>query len=107
MAGSTHALAARTDHSWAAAESAWTEARSMYWPSSRAAIFALVGAASCGAPASLGSVTPTTAGDTIAVWLTNSDRSALLARQPTIAFGSGASSSPTITVDGATTYQTM
>ena len=45
--------------------------------------------------------------DTVAVWMTTGDRSALLARQPTLAFGTAANDSPTITVDGATTYQTM
>ena len=45
--------------------------------------------------------------DSVAVWMTTGDKSALLARQPTLAFGSVANAGPTITVDGATTYQTM
>jgi glucosylceramidase len=38
---------------------------------------------------------------------TTGDRSALLARQPTLTFGTAANARPTITVDGATTYQSM
>ena len=47
------------------------------------------------------------AADTVAVWMTTGSKSALLARQPTLTFGSGANRNPTITVDGATSYQTM
>jgi len=47
------------------------------------------------------------AADTVAVWMTTGNRSALLAKQPTLTFGSGAGRNPTITVDGATSYQTM
>jgi len=47
------------------------------------------------------------AGDTVAVWMTTANRSALLAKQPTLTFGTSTNKSPTITVDGATTYQTM
>ena len=47
------------------------------------------------------------AGDTVAVWMTTGNRSALLAKQPTLTFGTATNNSPTITVDGATTYQTM
>ncbi|HKP14987.1 MAG TPA: GDSL-type esterase/lipase family protein [Gemmatimonadaceae bacterium] len=46
-------------------------------------------------------------GDTVAVWMTSGDKSALLARQPTLTFGKTPSGGPTITVDGATTYQSM
>jgi glucosylceramidase len=46
-------------------------------------------------------------GDTVAVWMTTGDRSALLARQPTLTFASRANGNATITIDGATTYQTM
>ena len=47
------------------------------------------------------------AGDSVAIWMTTGDKSALLARQPTLTFGTAASGRPTITVDGATTYQSM
>jgi glucosylceramidase len=47
------------------------------------------------------------ADDTVAVWMTTGDKSALLAKQPTLTFGTATDGSPTITVDGATTYQTM
>ena len=46
-------------------------------------------------------------GDTVAIWMTTGNKSALLAKQPTLTFASGTNSNPTITVDGATTYQTM
>jgi glucosylceramidase len=48
-----------------------------------------------------------TAGDTVQVWLTTGNKSALLARQPTLTFASGSNNNATITVNGATTYQTM
>jgi glucosylceramidase len=47
------------------------------------------------------------AGDTVAVWMTTGDKSALLAKQPALAFRSATTRNPTITVDGATTYQSM
>ena len=47
------------------------------------------------------------ASDTVAVWMTTGDQSALLAKQPTLTFGTATNDSPTITVDGAKTYQTM
>ena len=80
-----------------------------------AAVVACValGTASCGgagaqAPDPPPSVAPAvTTGDTVSVWLTAPDRSSLLARQRAIAFGAASSTGPTITVDGATTYQTM
>src|SRR4051794_26477338 len=43
--------------------------------------------------------------DTVAIWMTTGNKSALLAKQPTLTFGTASNSSPTITVDGATTYQ--
>lgn len=46
-------------------------------------------------------------GDTVCVWMTTGDRVALLAKQPPLVFGAGTTGSPTITVDGATSYQTM
>jgi glucosylceramidase len=39
--------------------------------------------------------------------MTTGDRSALLTRQPTLVFAAPSAAVPTITVDGATTYQTM
>ena len=45
--------------------------------------------------------------DTVAVWMTTGDRSALLSQQPSLTFAARAANVPTITVDGATTYQTM
>ena len=54
------------------------------------------------------SVSPAvTTADTLSVWLTTPDRTSLLARQRAIAFGAPSSTGPTITVDGAKTYQTM
>jgi glucosylceramidase len=47
------------------------------------------------------------AGDTVAVWMTTGNKSALLAKQPTLTFGTATNKSPTIAVDGTTTYQTM
>jgi glucosylceramidase len=46
-------------------------------------------------------------GDTVAVWMTTGNKTALLAKQPTLTFAIGTNSNPTITVDGATSYQTM
>ena len=46
-------------------------------------------------------------GDTVAVWMTTGNKSALLAKQPTLTFASGSNSNPTITVDGTTSYQTI
>ena len=48
-----------------------------------------------------------TAADSVAVWMTTGDRSALLTKQPTLAAAAPTAGVPTITVDGATTYQTM
>ncbi|MFL5618521.1 MAG: glycoside hydrolase family 30 protein [Gemmatimonadaceae bacterium] len=47
------------------------------------------------------------AGDTVAIWMTTGNKSALLTKQATLTFGTATNNSPTITVDGATTYQTM
>jgi glucosylceramidase len=47
------------------------------------------------------------ASDTVAVWMTTGDKSALLARQPALTFGTASNAGPTITVDGRTTYQSM
>ena len=47
------------------------------------------------------------AADTVAVWMTAGDRSALLAKQPTLVSAAPTAGVPTITVDGATTFQTM
>ena len=46
-------------------------------------------------------------GDTVAVWMTTGDKTALLARQPALTFASGTNGNPTIVVNGATSYQTM
>ena len=65
----------------------------------------------CAGPTSLKPHTSDTAllgrGDTVSVWMTTGDRTALLAKQPTLAFASTTNNHPTITVDGTTTYQTM
>src|SRR6478752_3829428 len=61
-------------------------------------VAALASATNCAAPA---------AGDTLQVWLTTGNKSALLAKQPTLTFASGSNNNATITVNGATTYQTM
>jgi glucosylceramidase len=53
------------------------------------------------------SVTRGAAGDTVAVWMTTGDKSALLAKQPALTFRSATTRNPTIAVDGGTTYQTM
>jgi glucosylceramidase len=58
-------------------------------------------------PASSPSAALAAAGDTVAVWMTTGNKSALLAKQPTLVFGTATNNSPTITVDGATTYQSM
>lgn len=46
-------------------------------------------------------------GDTVSVWMTTGNKTALLAKQPTLTFAANTNSNPTIAVDGATTYQTM
>lgn len=46
-------------------------------------------------------------GDTVAVWMTTGNKTALLAKQPTLTFASGTNGNPTIAVNGATSYQTM
>ena len=47
------------------------------------------------------------AGDTVAVWMTTGNKSALLAKQPTLTFATATNNNATILVDGATTFQTM
>jgi glucosylceramidase len=81
------------------------------------ALLALVGATLAGTmncvgpeplqPASAPSAAVLAAGDTVAVWMTTGNKSALLARQPTLTFASGSNRNPTITVNGATTFQTI
>jgi glucosylceramidase len=61
----------------------------------------------CAARAPGSRPSPITAADTVAVWMTTGDRSALLAKQPTLGVAAPAAGVPTIAVDGATTYQTM
>ena len=77
-----------------------------------ALIIASLGAATCAEPGPMGpaaspSAAIAAAGDTVAVWMTTGNKSALLTKQPTLSFGTATNSSPTITVDDATTYQTM
>ena len=81
------------------------------------ALLALVGAMLAGTmncaspeplqPASAPAAVALAAGDTVAVWMTTGNKSALLARQPTLTFASGTNKNPTITVNGATTFQTI
>jgi glucosylceramidase len=47
------------------------------------------------------------AGETVAVWMTTGDQTALLTRQPTLTFASHANNLPTIVLNDATSYQTM
>ena len=74
------------------------------------ACLALTAATSCAAT-TRGSASPReirdTRSDTVAVWLTTGDRSALLARQPSLTFASKSSAGVTITVDGTKSYQAM
>src|SRR3954468_5097858 len=58
-------------------------------------------------PASSPSAASIATGDTVAIWMTTGNKSALLAKQPTLTFGTATNNGPTITVDGATTSQTM
>lgn len=58
-------------------------------------------------PAASPSAALAAAGDTVAVWMTTGNKSALLAKQPTLTFRAATNNSPTVTVDDATTYQTM
>ena len=58
-------------------------------------------------PASSPSAALVAAGDTVAIWMTTGNKSALLTKQPTLTFGTATNNSPTVTVDGATTHQTM
>ncbi|HEX7981368.1 MAG TPA: glycoside hydrolase family 30 beta sandwich domain-containing protein [Gemmatimonadaceae bacterium] len=72
---------------------------------------ALTGAATCASPEPMQPTSPSAAalatGDTVQVWLTTGNKSALLAKQPTLIFAPGSNNNATITVNGATTYQTM
>src|SRR5689334_12140558 len=74
-------------------------------------VAALAGAATCATPEPVQPTSPRAAalaaGDTVQLWLTTGNKSALLARQPTLTFASGSNNNATITVNGATTYQTM
>jgi glucosylceramidase len=72
----------------------------------------LAGATNCATPEPLQpsdapSAATVAAGDTVAVWMTTGNKSALLAKQPTLTFASGSNKNPTITVNGATTFQTI
>ena len=71
----------------------------------------LAGATNCATPEPVPPTSPRAAtlvvGDTVQVWLTTGNKSALLAKQPTLTFASGSNNNATITVNGATTYQTM
>jgi glucosylceramidase len=71
----------------------------------------LAGAANCASPEPMqpasARAAALAAGDTVQVWLTTGNKSALLAKQPTLTFASGTNNNATITVNGATTYQTM
>jgi glucosylceramidase len=81
------------------------------------ALLALVGAMLAGTtncagpeplkPASAPAAAALAAGDTVQVWMTTGNKSALLAKQPTLTFASGSNKNPTITVNGATTFQTI
>jgi glucosylceramidase len=84
----------------------------MHASSAVALLVALAGSANCAGPEPLQpSAAPRAAalaaGDTVQVWLTTGNKSALLAKQPTLTFASGSNNNATITVSGATTYQTM
>ena len=71
---------------------------------------AIINCAACAGPSALPAspnAAPLAEGDTVAVWMTTGNATALLARQPTLAFASGTNSNPTIAIDGATSYQTM
>jgi len=74
-------------------------------------VAALAGAATCASPEPMQPTSPRAAalavGDTVQVWLTTGNKSALLSKQPTLTFASGSNNNATITVNGATTYQTM
>jgi glucosylceramidase len=75
-------------------------------------VAALAAATNCTGPESLQPPTSAAAaalaaGDTVQVWLTTGSKSALLAKQPTLTFKTATNNNPTITVDGATTFQTI
>jgi glucosylceramidase len=84
----------------------------MHASSAVALVVALAGGANCAGPEPVESpasprAATLAAGDTVQVWMTTGNKSALLTRQPTLTFASGTNSNATITVNGATTYQTM
>src|SRR5687768_2676876 len=85
--------------------SAPTEPPSMHISAIAAALAAtLAGTSGCADPEPLHpSASPTAAlaaaGDTVAVWMTTGNKSALLAKQPTLTFAAGTSNNATITVD--------
>ncbi|HKH92353.1 MAG TPA: glycoside hydrolase family 30 beta sandwich domain-containing protein [Gemmatimonadaceae bacterium] len=58
-------------------------------------------------PAASPSVALVAVSDTVAVWMTTGNKSALLAKQPTLTFSTATNGNPTVTVDDAVTYQTM
>ena len=77
-----------------------------------ALVIATLGGATCAEPDPMQptaspSAAVAAAGDTVGVWMTTGNKSALLEKQPTLTFGTATNGSPTITVDDATTYQTM
>ena len=72
----------------------------------------LAGTANCAGPEPLqppdaSSAAVAAAGDTVQIWMTTGNKASLLTKQPSLAFKTGTNNNPTITVDGATTYQTM
>jgi glucosylceramidase len=82
--------------------------------SSAVALFVatLAGTANCAGPeplqpADVPSAAVAAAGDTVQIWMTTGNKSSLLAKLPSLAFKTGTNNNPTITVDGATTFQTM
>lgn len=54
-----------------------------------------------------GNQPPVTTSDTINLWLTKADATALLKKQPAILFGSSSNANKTISVDSTTSYQTI
>ncbi len=58
-------------------------------------------------PASAAELSTAVAGDTVSVWLTHGDRSALLTSQPRLTFGTGANKHANIVVDAGQPFQLM
>src|SRR6185369_1500291 len=84
----------------------------MHASSALALLVALAGSTNCAGPEPLqppavARAAALAAGDTVQVWLTTGNKSALLAKKSTLTFASGSNNNATITVNGATTYQTM